>query len=120
MRLKKLFVSNKGFFSVFGIIVLGHVLVLSTLIILMMKNNLYALKADEFIFTEIYTINKIKKDYTNYEEENETFTYKDDEVSLVYDDLACYITYRDSRNKIIKAVLIFDDIDLFIRDYYYE
>lgn len=111
--------NNKGFITIYGILLLNLVLPFSSMLIECLKTT-YLYHQDNVVdYAEIHTINKVKKDLLAYEESDETFSYLDYDIDLRYEDITCYIKIYKQEKLIINAVLVFDDIEEEIESYTY-
>lgn len=66
---------------------------------------------------EVLTINRIKKAFENYEEEDESFVFEGVEVSIRYEDLTAYITIS-SENILRERMLEYNDISQIVSYYH--
>ena len=110
---------NKGFVSIIGIIILSSVLSISSALCASFKNEYFYYERHDLLFCEIYTINYVKKALAEYKESDEVISYNEFEAELKYEDVTCYITIYKDEEIVLKSVLVWDDIDCYISDYYY-
>lgn len=111
--------NNKGFITIYGVLLLNLLLPFTMMILESVKTS-YLYHQDHTIdFVEIHTINKVKKDLLNYEEENEEYTYLGYDINLQYDDITCYILISKESGVKLSSVLVYDDIEEEVVSYTY-
>lgn len=111
--------NKKGFITIYGVFLLNLLLPFNLMILESVKTSYLYHKDHTIDFVEIHTINKVKKDLLNYEEENEQYTYLGYDVNLQYDDITCYILISDKNEIKIASILVFDDIEEEVVSYTY-
>lgn len=113
-------VNNKGFFTLYGLILLQIILVFTSAVLISMKGTIHVLKSDNTLdCVELYAINKAKLDLLNYEEEEESIAYLGYEIEFVYDDITCYITIKKDEQIKISSCLEWDDVENVVTNYSY-
>lgn len=112
--------NKKGFITIYGLIVMQVVLAFSSYLIYTLQSYAKSYTYDKKLhYTELYTIQKVKTDFYNYEEENEEYDYLGYRVHLTYDDITCFIHIYQNGEEKISSKLVYDDIECFIVSYEY-
>ena len=111
---------NKGFVTMYLLEILAVCLLLSSGILAEVRRyhdfeeNRESFR--EVNWLEVLAVNRVKKQYRNYRENNETLYVKGYCISFVYEDLNCYITITG--NGILRQRwLVYDDYDNEVVDY---
>lgn len=112
--------NKKGFVTIYGLVVMQIVLSFTSYLTFVLKSYAKSYKLEKDLhYTEIYTIQKVKTDLYEYEEQNGTFMYEGYKIHLTYDDITCYIQIYENGVCKINSVLEYDDIDCYIVSYKY-
>lgn len=107
-----LVVNNRGFITIYGIILLNAVLVFEGMLINKMNAMSYYKQNNiDLWYAELYVIHTVKEELLNYEEEDREFTYLDFTIQLEYDDIVCIYTIEKNGIVLLRARLEFDDIN---------
>lgn len=104
--------NNRGFITIYGIILLNAVLVFEGMLINKMNAMSYYKQNNiDLWYAELYVIHTVKEELLNYEEEDREFTYLDFTIQLEYDDIVCIYTIEKNGIVLLRARLEFDDIN---------
>lgn len=111
--------NKQGFITIYGIMLLNLILPFSMMLIEQAKTS-YLYHQDRTLdFVEIQAINKVKRELLAYEEENQTYSFLDYEIALVYEDITCYIHIYQDATLLLSSILEFDDINEEVVSYTY-
>lgn len=102
--------SNKGFLSIYALMLLSLSLTFITLI-QSKYTTAMLLKKDkrEGELVELYAIHYVKTALKEYEEKDETITYRNHEIQITYEDITAFIVYK-LNGVTHKIVVEYDDI----------
>ena len=116
--MRKSYIVNKGFVSVYGIALLSIVVCVMPLFYLKTKQyNLY-LKEDSWNQVECYTIMFIKNAFLEYEEKDVSFFYQGFDIRIVYDGMLAKAEIEKDEKKLCFQIT-FDDVEECITSFVY-
>ncbi len=112
---------SKAFTSVYALLVIQICL----LYILTQQAKLSLIKTTQtFDFKlhciELNTIQKVSDALYNYEEEDISYMQDGYYISLFYIDTTCEILIEKDGNIVLHSVLVYDDIDFYVKSYTYK
>jgi len=119
--MKFAYFNHKGFilsyFLIYFTIVSGLYLTIMSALQMKMTWLLSDQNRAEKLMLETKIIQRIVKEYTDYEEENFTEIWENNEITVEYDDMIATIKVQGKYT--FKAELIFDDICICVLEYNY-
>ncbi len=99
---------QKGFVSMYAVLLLQIVIIFSAAIMLRSKSLIMSRKSDDLI--DIYIIHHVKEIFETDYPKTESLSWKNYEIEITYEDLTADVRYTSSQGKSTEMRIEYDDI----------